>query len=279
VRGSAAAFAAGSVREAAPWIIRLARLGYAAKGVVYIVIGVLAARLAFGVGGDATDSRGALREIAESSAGQIALMVIGVGLIGYAVWRLIAAATDAEGKGSEAKGIAQRAGQAWRGLVYGALGVEALRLLGSSSSGGGEGEGTRHWTARVLELPFGRWLVMAAGAGVIAYALYQFWRAAKRDKVRKHLDLGGTSPEVATWIVRLGRFGVAARGVVFVIIGWFLIRAALRSDPSEAGGVAQSLALLGGRYGALVLATVAIGLVAYGIYQLANARYRRIRMA
>jgi hypothetical protein len=278
-RGGLGARTRETAREVAPWLVRLGRLGYAAKGVVYLVVGVLAARAAFGTGGTTTDSRGALRAIGDGTAGQAALLVIGVSLLGYTLWQLVAAATDAEGRGGEPKGIALRLGQAGRGLLYGSLGVEALRLFASGNSGGGRGGGgdsAEHWTARLMDAPLGRWLVIAAGLGVAAYALYQLYSAAAKDP-RKHLDLRGASPAAATAIARFGRFGIAARGVVFALVGWFVVRAGLRHDPQQAGGIDESLATLAGQpYGPLLLGAVAVGLVAYGLFQLANARYRRM---
>jgi hypothetical protein len=253
----------------------LGRAGYAAKGIVYLVIGALAARAALGKGGAATDSRGALNAIADGPFGSAALVLIGVGLLGYTAWRLVAAVTDAEGKGDEPTKIAVRLAQAGRGVAYGVLGVQALRLLGGH--GQTESTATRDWTARLLELPFGRALVAAAGLGVLGYAGYQLYRAGS-DKVRKHLDLGQAGADAATWIVRVGRFGIAARAVVFAMIGVFLLRAGMQSDSGEAGGIAQSLrALAGASHGRLVLGAVAFGLVAYGVYQLATARYRHMR--
>jgi len=264
-----------SLRSASPALVMLGRAGYAAKGIVYIVIGALAARAAFGAGGATTDSRGALSVIGDGPLGSTALVLIGVGLLGYMAWRLIAAITDAEGKGDEPTKLAVRVAQAGRGLAYGALGVQALRLLGGR--GGRESTATRDWTARLLDLPFGRGIVGAVGVGVLGYAAYQLYRAAS-DKVRKHLDLAEAGPTQATWIVRLGRFGIAARAVVFAMIGVFLLRAAKQADSGEAGGIAQSLrALAGASHGRLVLAAVAFGLVAYGVYQLATARYRHMR--
>jgi len=267
---------AAGTRKAAPWIVRLARLGYAAKGIVYIVVGTLAARLAAGAEGTTTDAHGALRTIGESMLGKVSLVVIGAGLLGYALWRLIGAAIDAERKGGDARGTALRLWQAGNGIFYGALGVEALRLLAAATRP--SGDRAEHWTARLLAMPFGRWLVIAAGAGIIAYALYQVYYAAS-DKVRKHLDLADASARAATWVVRFGRFGVAARAVVFALIGWFLTRAALRHDPEQAGGVDQSLATLWNEpSGPILLGVVAVGLIAFGLYQLANARYRRMRI-
>lgn len=272
----ASAAAASTARQLAPWIERLARVGYAAKGGVYVLIGVLAARAALGTGGRTTDSSGALETISEGSFGTLLLAVILLGLVGYAAWRLIAAASDAENQGSDGKGLAKRVGGAARGVVYLGLALQALRLI---QGAGGESGGDRRaedWTARLMSAPFGRWLVAAAGLGVIGYALYQLYRAYA-SKVRKHLDLGQLSASAQQAAVAVGRFGIGARGVVFVVIGWFLIRAARQSDASEASGVAEALRILERQaYGKWILAVVGLGFVAYGIYQFVNARYRRI---
>jgi hypothetical protein len=266
-----------SVRHAAPGIVLLARAGYAAKGIVYVVIGALAARAAAGTGGATTDQRGAIRTIGDGPFGSIALAVIGVGLLGYLVWRLVAAATDAERDGSDATSVGKRLGQAGRGIAYGALGLFALRALGGRDDGSGGARQTQHWTARLLALPFGRALVVALGLGVIGYAVYQLFRASS-DRIKRHLDLAEAGPGHAEWIVRLGRFGTAARAVVFALIGGFLVRAGLQRDSGEAGGIAQSLdAVASAPFGRVALGAVALGLVAYGAYQLATARYRRIR--
>jgi hypothetical protein len=256
----------------------LGRAGYAAKGIVYVVIGALAARAAIGTaGGATTDSRGALSVIQDGPMGTIALVAIGIGLLGYMTWRLVAAVTDAEGKGDEPTKLAVRAAQAARGIAYGVLGVTALRMIGGDGGAGVQGQATRDWTARLLGMPFGRALVVGVGLGVLGYAVYQVYRAFS-DKATKHLDLYEAGHTQAKWIVRLGRFGIAARAVVFAMIGVFLVRAGMQADSGEAGGIAQSLQALGAAdYGRLVLGAVSFGLIAYGIYQLATARYRRMR--
>ena len=266
------------LRNASPALVMLGRAGYAAKGIVYVVIGALAAKAAIGAGGATTDSRGALGVIHDGPMGTVALVAIGVGLLGYMAWRLVAAVTDAEGKGDEPTKLVIRAAQAARGIAYGVLGVQALRQIGDEGgAAGSQGAQARHWTARLLDIPFGRALVIAAGIGVLGYAGYQVYRAFS-DKAKKHLALGEAGPTQATWIVRLGRFGIAARAVVFAMIGVFLIRAGMQRDSGEAGGIAQSLQALGASdYGAIVLGAVAFGLIAYGIYQLATARYRQMR--
>jgi hypothetical protein len=268
-------------RAAAPGIVFLARLGYASKGVVFIVIGALAARLAAGTGGGGTtDQRGALRVIGNGPLGTVALLVIGVGLLGYMLWRFVAAATNAERKGDDPTSVVQRIAQAGRGLIYGLLGMQTLRALVSRGGGpeGGSGQQARTWTARLLELPFGRALVFVGAASLIGYAGYQLYRASSEEKVRRHLDFGRTSADHARMIVRFGQFGIAARAVVFALLGVFLFRAAKQLDPHQAVGVSKSLATLAqAPYGRLALGVVALGLVAYGAYQLATARYRRMR--
>ena len=273
--------AEGAARRASPWLTRGARLGYAAKGIVYITLGLVALQAAMGAG-QTQDQRGALRTLAEQPAGKLLLGIVAVGLLAYAVWRVIGAVVDSDAKGSEPKGLAVRGGQAFRGVLYGGLGLEAWRLLrgtagGTGSSGGASGNRTAHWTARAMELPAGRALVVGAGLGVIGYGLYQLWRAWKAD-VRKHLDLSEVSPETQEWIVRLGRLGYAARGVVFTIIGSFLVRAAMAYDPGRASGLGGALeSLEGGTWGPWLLGVVALGLVAYGLFQVVQARYRVVR--
>ena len=271
---NAAAGAASTARRLSPWVERLARVGYAAKGLVYLLIGGLAARAALGAGGRTTDSGGALQSLGDGAGGKLLLALVAAGLLGYALWRVIAAATDAEAKGDSAKGIAQRLAGAGRGLLYVGLALQALRLLrGGGAEGGSQAE---DWTARLMAAPAGRWLVAAVGLGVIGYALYQLYRAYA-SKVRKHLDLSTLGADGQRLVVALGRFGIGARGVVFLVIGWFLVRAARQSDASEASGVGEALRTLAAQsHGKWVLAVTGLGFVAYGLYQFANARYRRI---
>lgn len=263
-------------RSAAPWVTLLARFGYAAKGVVYIIIGVLAAYAAFTTGGRTTDSRGALEEILSQPYGKYLLGAVALGLAGYALWRFVQAAKDTENKGSGAKGIAVRIGYAAIGVIYAALAFSAVQMvLGSGGSGGGDSS-SKEWTATLLAQPFGQWLVGAVGAGFVAAAVSHFYKAYTA-KFREKLMTGQMSQNAQSFALRSGRFGLAARGVVFGIIGAFLIQAALHSNAGEARGLSGALAALGQQsYGQLLLGVVALGLVAYGFYMLVLARYRRI---
>lgn len=270
------ASAQAAVRDVAPWIEILARVGYAAKAVLYGTIGLLAARAGLGWGGGgATDTRGALEAVHEAPYGRHILLVIAAGLAGYALWRLVEAVTDPERRGTNAKGVALRAGYAARGLFHAALALAAFRL--GMGSGGAGSRGPDGWTARVLALPAGQVLVWLGAAGVAGYGVYQLYRAWKA-KLGRQLALTRVSAGIASVLVAICRFGLAARGAVFGLIGFLLGRAAARHDPGQAGGVRESLLTLAG-FGRWALAAAGLGLIAYGVYQLVEARYRRIDIA
>lgn len=264
-----------ATREASPWIEGLGRFGYAAKGVVYVTIGILAVQAALGRGGGMTDQQGALGRIAEAPFGQALLVLLTIGLLGYAVWRFVQAAEDTEGKGSEPQGLFARAVYAGVGLVYLGLAFAALRLL-QGAGGGGGGQQAQDWTARLMGQPLGQWLVGLAGLAVVGNGLYQLYRAYSaefRDKLRTdELDANQVD-----WVTKLGRAGYAARGVAFGLIGLFLVQAALHREPGEARGLAGALVALAEQpFGPSLLGLVAAGLTAYGAYALVEARYRRM---
>ena len=258
------------------WMVRLARFGYAMKGIVFIVVGALATLTALGLGGETTDTRGALREIETKPFGKVALITVAFGLVGYVLWRWIQAVADTEGKGTKLKGIAIRIGYFFSGTVYAGLAFTAAKILFKGEEPQSSSETQENWIARGMALPFGRTLVVIAGGSVIGFGLYQIFKAY-RAKFRKRLklgEMGGTKDSWATWS---GRIGYAARGVVFCIIGFFIIQAALDFNPTEAKGLDEALGTLAQNYfGAWVLGTVAVGLIAYGFYMLVEARYRKL---
>lgn len=257
------------------WVETMARVGYAAKGAVYFVIGALAVQLAAGGGGDATGSRGAVREIANQPFGEILLWITGIGLFAYAGWRFIQAATDPDGVGSDAKGSVKRAGYFVSGLIHSSLGAFALRLAtGSGGAHADDSQSQQQLTAAVLSQPLGQWLVLAAGLIVVGVGVAQFYRAYSEDFMRR---LGGMSTEARKWAKRAGKWGFSARGVVFLMIGWFLIKAAAQADSSEARGLEGALEELARQsHGPWLLGIVAAGLGLYGVFMFITARYRRI---
>lgn len=269
--------ARGAARDAAPWVERLARAGYAAKGIVYVVVGGIAAQAALGRRSDVQDSRGAFSEILLHPGGKFLLGIIAVGLVGYAVWRFVQAALDPEGKG-DAKSYAKRVGYAGSAVIHAGLALTAGRVALGSSRGGG-GDGAESYTARLMEAPAGRYLVAAVALGMAAYGIFQLYKAY-RTKLGKRLDLSSVSAGTRDWIERAGRAGLAARGVIFAIVGFFLVRAALQSDPGEARGLEGALeAVRAQSYGPWLLGLMALGLIGYGVLEFVNARYRRIQPA
>lgn len=265
-------------QDVAPWVKVLARTGYAARGVVYLVVGWLAIQVAIGSGGQTTSKTGALTEIAQQPFGQIMLGIVAFGLFAYTLWRLVQGIKDPENKGSDAKGIVTRVGYVVSGLTYAGLGVVAVQIVVNSLAASGGGSSKQDWTAKLLAQPFGQWLVGIFGLIIIGVACYQFYQSYS-TKFMAMFKPGELSRTVKTWVERIGRTGYAARGVVYVIIGGFIIQAAMSHDASEAGGLAQALSTLARQpYGPWLLGAVAAGLFAFGIYSLVEARYRRIRV-
>lgn len=272
-----------AAEDAAPWVERLARMGYAAKGVVYLLIGLIAVQAAWqgmgqGRGGDVQGSEGALETLLGSGVGRVVLGLIAVGMVGYALWNAVRAALDPEGHGGGAKRIAARAGRGITAVVHLGLAWTAFQLARKGHGDGG-GESADDWTAMVMEQPMGRWIIAAVGVGIVGYGIVQLVRAWK-EKVGERLDLSELNGTERQWALRLGRFGLAARGVVFGIIGWFLIQAALHANAGEARGLQGALrAVQEQGYGPWLLGAVGLGLTAYGLYEAVQARYRRIRPA
>lgn len=254
-------------------IERLARLGFASIGAVYMIIGFLAASAGAGKGGETTSHEGAVRYILEKPFGKPLLAVMILGLIGYALWLFASGFADSDRRGSKPKGLAIRAGAIFRGLVYTLFIIEIARMLmrGGGSGGGGGDQQAQHWTGRLMEQPFGRWLVAAAGLGVVGYGAYQLYRAWE-SKLSKRLHLGAMKAQTERRVVLISRIGIGARGIVFVVVGGSLLIAALRHNPDAAHGTSGALDVLPGP----ALAAVGVGLMAYGVYAFVNARYRSI---
>lgn len=271
---TAAESAETAVEYAAPWIERLARMGFAAKALLYGTIGLLAAQMPFGGGARAT-TNGAMHSVQNAPFGRLLIALVAIGLIGYSVWRLVQAFLDPERRGTSVKALALRASFAFRAIIHTALAVTAVRLaVGTPVEG--DGNDAERWTARVLGITGGRWLLWVIALSIAGFGLYQIYRAFAA-KLSKQLEFGRISREVGYWILGVSRLGIAARGIVFSVIGFLLAVAALRKSPSSAGGVDDALHSLT-TLGSWPFAAIAFGLVAYGVYELLNARYRRIRI-
>ena len=261
-----------AAHEVSPWIELLARAGYAAKGVVYSLVGVFALLAARG-SGDAKGSRTALGELLDKPYGQVLLGVIAIGLAGYALWCFVRALVNPEHDKTGSRVFSFVKGVGHVVLVIAVIGM----ITGSRSQGGGGGGGD--WTGRLMEWPAGKWLVMAIGLGIVGYGIFQLYRAWTAD-LDDQLSLGRMNPQTARTVRYVSRFGMAARGVVFLVVGGFAFFAGLRSSPSEAKGVGEALQYLRTQpYGPWLLGFVALGLIGYGIYEFVRARYRHIKPA
>jgi Domain of Unknown Function (DUF1206) len=263
--------------EASPWPERYARFGLGARGVLYIVLGILAFRVAFGQTNEQANQNGALQEIASTPGGSVLIWLVAIGLLGFALWRLASAVFGpaADPLATKAKERVKAAAEA---VGYGLISILAFKIAvngGSSGGSGGSGGGSKS-TATVLSWPGGQFLVGLIGLiiiGVGLYFLYQGWTA----DFTKELKVGEVSPGVRKGVIVLGRVGRVARGVVFAVLGILFIVAAVQYDPSKANGLDSALKTLAAQpYGTWLLAAVALGLIAFGVYGIAEAKLRRV---
>ncbi|WP_270181526.1 DUF1206 domain-containing protein [Alkalihalobacillus sp. CinArs1] len=260
-----------------PWIRGLARMGYIAKGVVYLIIGVLAFQAAIGTGGKTTDSKGAFAAVASKPFGEALLWVLTVGLLGYAMWKCIQGIKDPEKKGNGTKEIFLRVGFVGSGIVHVFLAYNAVQIIsraGSSSSGG-----KQSWSAMLLSKPFGQWIIALIGVGFIIFGISQVVRAYKKSFM-KSLKNHNMHDQEQWWGKRFGQFGLSARGVVFALMGIFFIQTAITADPDKTKGLDGALSELSQQpYGTVLLAIVALGFIAYGLFMFVKAKNRRVTVS
>lgn len=263
----------------ADWRSTLARTGLAAKGVLYVALGVLAVNFSLGGGsGQQVSERGAIQLVAQQPFGRWLLLVLTVGLVALMLWELLRAATGDPVEGDDAS---DRAKFAIKGVLYAATAATSVRILvshwgGGSSGGGSGGGGQEQATAALLGLPGGSWIVGAVGVAVIAFGLYELFQDAWKARFMERVDRAEMDGSVQDGTRRAGRTGYAARGIVATIIGFFLVLAALQHDSDESRGLSGSLGALAEQpWGPPVLWVVAVGLVLYGLFCFAEARFRR----
>jgi hypothetical protein len=251
----------------------MARVGLVARGVVYGIVGILALKLAVGSGGKATTQRGALETIAHEPFGKALLIAMAVGLAGYAIWRLVRAGI---GHGTEQQdtGLQRVVGVA-SGVAYAALCVTAVKILTGASSSGGS-TSPKKITGGVLDWTGGTLIVGVVGAILIGVALGQGYKGVSK----KFLDTSKTgemSREVKRAFTAIGVFGHLARMVVFGLVGYGLLKAAIDYNPRSAIGLDGALTKLSHySYGPFLLGVVAAGLIGFALYSIADARYRKI---
>jgi hypothetical protein len=253
-----------------PWIDRLARLGLVARGVTYVLVGWLALQIAFGNSGKQADRGGAVQEIAGKPFGSVLLWLLGVGFAGLALWRVSQAAFGHEA-GERVKSLA-------RAVLYAGFAVTTFTfVLGKSgSAAANSNQQSVSVTTKVMQHGGGRLLVAVVGLVLVAVGGYLAYEGAQR-KFAKDMKLGQVSPGTRQVVEKLGMFGGIARGVVFGLAGVFLLIAAVTYDPAKAKGLDGTLRTFAASpLGPWLLAVVALGLVAFGVFSICEARWRRV---
>ncbi|MEP6698002.1 MAG: DUF1206 domain-containing protein [Pseudonocardiales bacterium] len=261
-----------TARQAASskWLGRLARLGLVARGVTYLLVGWLALQVALGNSGKQADRGGAVQEIASKPFGSALLWLLGIGLLGLALWRFAEAAFGRD-TGDRLKSLA-------RGVLYAGFAVTTFTyVLGkSSSAAANSNQQSVGATAKIMKHSGGRVLIVAVGLVLIAIGCYMIYEGAKK-KFEDELNLGRMSRRTRQVVEKLGMYGGIARGAVFGLAGLFLVIAAVKYDPGKAKGLDGTLRSFATTpLGPWLLAVVALGLVAFGLFSLCEARWRRV---
>ncbi|MDX6207659.1 MAG: hypothetical protein QOE24_50 [Frankiales bacterium] len=264
---------AGTARQAAnsPVVDRLGRIGFAARGTTYLLMGWIALQLGLGHHPQAqANQRGAFEELARQSYGSVLLWLMVIGLASYAVFRATNAIWGERGESGGVKKLAKRIGSAVRAVIYAVLAYGAWTVLQHRHSTAGIGSG-----AGLMKHSYGRWLVAAVGIGLIVGGLALVVVGLTR-RFKKTLKMGEMGPRTQKFVVAVGTIGTTARGIVFAVVGWFFVDAAWRFQPAKAQGLDQSLRQIvrqgGGR---TILVALGIGLIMFGVYSWCEARWRR----
>lgn len=256
-----------------PDTVRLvACLGYAARGLVYLLVGGLALLAAIGGGGgQTTDPKGALASLLDEPLGFVIVLAIGIGLFAYAAWRAVQGLLDADHHGTDTKGLVVRGAMLVSAVTHFSLGLYAATL--PFALGGSGGDGSRDAAAWLLRQPFGRYLLAVVAIAIVGAGIAQIWKGASGG----YRERFAMSPDLLDKLSPVCGLGLIARGIVFLIVGSFFAFAAWVVDPDQAGGTAAALQWVRSQpYGRWLFLAIATGLLAFGLYGLIQATWRRI---
>jgi hypothetical protein len=257
-------------------LVMLARSGYAARGVIYLIVGIFAL-LAARDSSRPKDSHSSLEALFSQPLGHVMVAMVVAGLFAFAAWRILQAIRDVDHHGSQIKGLVIRAGLLAGGLVNGALALFALGLLISSfkTSGAGGGQPAQDWLAHLLSWKYSNWLVYLAALiplGVGIAHLIKGWNAS----FEKYFE---ADEQVMRYIRPVSRFGLIARGVAFIEIAVLLVVSGSSYQAMNPPGTKEALSAMQDLpAGGLILMIMALGLIAFSVYSFAEAAWRRINM-
>ena len=258
------------------WIEYYARVGYGAKGVIYATVGLLALFEALDLNsGKTVGSEGMLQEVVTLPFGRLLLGILMVSLVGYVTWRFVQAIFDPEHSGCDLSDIVRRISYACSGVAYSGVAFSAFKIL-IPAVGNGREKTPEDWAVQLMRQPFGRWLLAAVGFTILGIGCYYFYRSYKAA-FRKRFKLHHMSDTEKTWATLVGRVGIAARGVVYAVIGCYAIRAAWEFEPDMIKTTEDALAVFENNpTDEWILAILGMGFIAYGTHMAFQSRYRSI---
>jgi hypothetical protein len=268
---------AGQKAALSPLMEALERLGYGVRGLIYITMGLLALNVTLGKGGAPTDQQGAIAAIGRQPAGMVLLWVVLLGLVSYSLWGVIRAVLDPLHKGHDLKGLLARAGFLFSAASYALLILPTYGFITGAGRTAQNGAQTQQSMASIMSTPWGPWAIGIIGLAVIAGGLYQIYQGFN-NSFDKQLKTYAMTAQQVKWATQLGRFGTAARGFVFALVGGSLCVAAYQSNSSQAVGIDAALtALMRQPYGIWLVGIVAVGLMAFGVYSMLSAAWFRLK--
>jgi hypothetical protein len=258
----------GRQADRSEWMDRAVRLGMVAYGIVHLTIAWLGIQLAFGDHSGAASRNGALKQLAQQPFGEFVVWVVAVGMFLLVVWKLLEAFIDFTMEDGAKKAL-KPASNVFKAIVYGTLGVAAVRVATGSKSK----SSTSDWTAKLMDQPFGRWLVGLVGLAIIGYGGYLCYRGWS-EKFLKHLDAEGRSGDVGRAYKLFGKVGYIAKGIAIAVIGVLFVYAAIEHSAKKSGGLDAALhEVLQQPFGPVLLFVISIGIGCYGLFCFARARH------
>lgn len=262
--------------EYSPLMESLTRLGYGVRGLIYIVMGILAFRLVLGQGGTLASPQEAIATIGRQPAGEIILWVVLIGLISYSLWGFVRAVLEPLHKGHDMKGLLERFGYLASAFGYAILVPPTYRYITGTSTAS-NGTQYQKFIASIMAMPLGRWAIGIAGIAVLAAGIYQIYQGIKANFDRQ-FQIYAMTPQQAKLAINAARFGTAARGFVFAVVGVLIGLAAYQANPNQPIGVDAAMGtLLKLPFGIWILGIVALGLIAFGVYSILSALWFRLK--